>query len=535
MGSSHYFSIYLLKPAYNTSSALRDDHDLVPNVTADRLPQGASLYLSEKIPRQVWWKKYFGIDRDLKQAFKGALVFVPASERIFAFSFGRAYHSLKNASYEPDFGLRVTLNLVDANKIKNTDIVEPANARRRRTQVPVLSDLTIFDFDHDSSVLKSLAGKAKAAHEHLVRNVSGQDNLRISSDVEASNLPMLCEELLTYYESNDYENVFPGIRAISRVKDPFLIEQLEQKLVLGLRGSDPALLLGVPDFVDYARPFRIRYRGAGGKFVRDDVALELYYEYLLTRNVSPESIDLEDLQRHKIELVDEDMRPGDRHSIGKALIYDTHLEGDSAGYHLLEGVWYRVERDYMQVLQANIGDMFEDPELPPYTHEHEDEKDYNSKMEEEHCGALCLDGEDISPAGATQVEPCDFLCVEGTEDDGEPDVAFVHVKRSTRSSGLSHLFSQGTGAMELLLSESDSVERLEALVAEREERLGGVRLRERLEERTVRVVFAVVTRKDPSRTWRNLPLFSRINLRRAKRQFQLMGVPVRIGYIRNET
>ncbi|MYA15311.1 MAG: sporadically distributed protein, TIGR04141 family, partial [Gammaproteobacteria bacterium] len=197
MAPSHYFSIYLLKANCDVALALREEHDLIPNVEADHLPEGASLYLAEDEPRPVWWKKYFGIDRDLRQAFKGALVFVPTSDRVFAFSFGRAYHSLRQGSYEPDFGLRVTLNAVDPNKIKNTDIIEPVNARRQRTQVPVLSDLTLFDFDHDNAVLKNLAGKARDDYTHFVRNVSGQDNLRISSDVQATDLPTLCEQLLS--------------------------------------------------------------------------------------------------------------------------------------------------------------------------------------------------------------------------------------------------------------------------------------------------------------------------------------------------
>lgn len=530
MPPNHYFSIYLLKANYDVALALRDDHDLIPDVEADHLPEGASLYLAEDEPQPVWWKRYFGIDRDLRQAFKGALVFVPASNRLFVFSFGRAYHSLRKGSYEPDFGLRVTLNAVDPNKIKNTDIIEPVNARRRRTQVPVLSDLTLFDFDHDSAVLKNLAGKVRDDYAHLVRNISGQDNLRISSKVQATDLPIFCEQLLSLYQLNDYKDAFPGIRAISRVRDPALIKQLDENLVRSFGERDPALLLGIPAFVDYSKSMQIRYRGAGGSFVRDDATLELYYEYLSTRDVQPESLTLEDLRRHKIELVDEEKRPGDKYAIRKALIYDTALQGDSAGYHLLEDVWYRVETDYMRLLEYDIASIFEDLELPPYRHKNE--ADYNAKMEEEHKNMKCLDGKDIAPPGATQVEPCDVLRVEGEGD--ERDVSLIHVKRSTRSSGLSHLFSQGAGSMELLLSEDASIEKLEALTSDFEERVGDPGLRRKLENRAVKVVFAVVTRKDAAGGWANLPLFSRINLRRAKRQFKLMGVEMGIGFIKNE-
>src|SRR5690606_34621386 len=125
------------------------------------LPENATLFVLDSAPREPWWKSYFGVTMPLNQVSKGALIFLPVGDRCFALSFGHVAHNLKDTSYEYDFGLRVTLNSLDPTKLKSTDVLDPGAARRQRTQVPVDSDLTYFDFDRDSAILKSLTGKVK--------------------------------------------------------------------------------------------------------------------------------------------------------------------------------------------------------------------------------------------------------------------------------------------------------------------------------------------------------------------------------------
>ena len=529
MGQSHYFSIYLLKREETTRTALRDDHTLVTDLPADNLPSGATLLVSDPDPNDVWWQRFFGIREKLTQTFKGALVFVPAGERLFAFSFGRAYHQLRRSSYETDFGLRVTLNAVDPEKIRNTETVEPASARRQRTQVPALSDLTVFDFDRESSILKTLAGKAKEQYSELVRNVSGDQSLRVNSTAVPEDLGRLCEQLLQLYQSKDYKRTFPGIQGLARVKDPATIEQLNGQLLRGIRMQDPALLVGIPAFVDYGEVVRIRYMGAGGKFERQDASIDLYYEYLAERGRPLESITIQDLARHRLVLTDEDGRKRDHHSILGSLIYDTRLARDAGAYHLLEKDWYRVEGEYLAKLASDISEAFVVTGLPEYGHENE--RKYNQAVADGDPCTVCLDGRSIAPAGQTQVEPCDLYCVDQRSTGSDARALFIHVKRSTRSSGLSHLFSQGAGSIELLLGDDAAVRKLEAMVEEVDNACGSGGIRRAIAQGAVKVLFAIVTAKDGTNGYRNLPLFSQINLRRAIRQFKLMRIDTRVGYI----
>jgi uncharacterized protein (TIGR04141 family) len=163
MSKTRSFSIYLLKEGFDANNALEEEHELDDEVVADFLPPGASLFVHDRDPHPPWWKDYFGIKKTLSLASKGALIFLPVGKRCFALCFGHVAHNLKDTSYEYDFGLKVTLNCVDPNELKSTDSLEPGVGRRQRTQLPVGSDLTLFDFDRDSSILRRLTGKVRPA------------------------------------------------------------------------------------------------------------------------------------------------------------------------------------------------------------------------------------------------------------------------------------------------------------------------------------------------------------------------------------
>ena len=126
------FSIYLLKEGFDHANSLKQDHSLEEAEAAD-LPDNARLFILDTPPRPPWWRSYFGIEQELHQASKGALVFLEIGGRNFAISFGHVYHHLNDYSYEYDFGLRVTLNSLDPAELKSADMVSPGTARRKRT------------------------------------------------------------------------------------------------------------------------------------------------------------------------------------------------------------------------------------------------------------------------------------------------------------------------------------------------------------------------------------------------------------------
>ena len=527
MAKTRSFSIYLLKEGYDAANTLRDDHALEDGVDAIHLPEDARLFVFDGEPRPPWWRSYFGIQIDLTQAIKGALVFLPVGGRCFALSFGHVAHNLLDASYEYDFGIRVTLNSLDPNKLKSTDTLDPGAAKRRRTQLPIESELTVFDFDRDSTILRSLTGKVRDEYKEFFRHATGSSSLRISSDVTADGLAELCEKLLALYQSEEYKGAFPEIQNIVPVRDPARIEALNARLVAALRVRDPDLNITVPEIINYSDNLYVGFSGAGGSLVYDDVYIGAYYDYLDRHQIDLAAMGIDDLRRHSLLLTDEDGVARDRYSIFKSLVFDAILEGARGEtFHLSEGNWYRIDDGYIARLVAYLDPLCVNSDLPPYDHSSEGE--YNTSASAGDAAIACLDKKNIGPEGQTAVEPCDLLAVRGEF------AVFYHVKVSTLSAQLSHLFNQGVNAIELLRLDPQAVNRLDALIRETLSEPDAAAVIELVRNRKYRVVFGIVTRKNPLGRSSNLPLFSRISLMRNMKALRLMDVDGNVIFISDQ-
>lgn len=527
MTKSRSFSIYLLKEGYDAASALREDHALEADVEAQGLPAGSSVYVLDSEPRPLWWRAYFGIAKNLMQVNKGALVFLPVGGRCFALSFGHVAHNLLDISFEYDFGLRVTLNSLDPRKLKSTDTLDPGAAKRQRTQLPIESELTLFDFDRDSTILRGLTGKVREEHKELFRHATGSSSLRISSDVQAEELAELCEDLLGLYQSEEYRTAFPEIQNIAPVRDPAQIESLNGRLLEAFRARNPDLNITVPEIINYSDNLYAAFSGAGRSRVYEDVYIGHYYQYLDEHEIVQAAMDVEALRRHALVLTDEDGNNRDRFSIFKSLVFDTTLEGvQGETFHLCEGSWYRIDNDYINRLAAYLDPLCDPSDLPVYNHPSEGAYNEASAAAD---GLVCLDRTSISPDGQSAVEPCDLLSLRN-------DLAvFYHVKVSTLSAQLSHLFNQGVNALQLIRLESQALDKLEALIRDRADENQQDALVALIRDGHCRIVFGIVTRKDPAGLSQNLPLFSRISLMRAMKALHLMNVPGRVIFIADET
>jgi uncharacterized protein (TIGR04141 family) len=527
MAKTRSFSIYLLKEGYDASNSLREDHSLDDGVSADGLPPNATLFVLDNEPHPPWWKSYFGVQKNLTQVTKGALVFLPVGDRCFALSFGHVSHNLIDASYEYDFGLRVTLNCLDPHKLKSTDTLEPGAAKRQRTQLPIESELTLFDFDRDSSILRSLTGKVRDEQQELFRHATGGSNLRISTDIGAEDLATLCETLLSLYQSDDYKSSFPEIQNIVPVRDPAQIAALNEQLLDAVQTQNADLNITVPEIINYSDNLYATFAGAGRSLIYDDVYIGRYYEYLDEHEIDLTNMTVDDLRRHALVLTDEDGNGRDRYSIFKSLVFDTTLESaQGETFHLCEGNWYRIDDAYITRLSAYLDPLCKDSDLPVYVHSSEGA--YNETVAEEDTTVACLDKKNISPDGQTAIEPCDLLAVR----DGI--ASFYHIKVSTLSAQLSHLFNQGVNAIELMRLEADAVDNLETLIRDILEDSAANELVELVRDRKYCVIFGIVTRKDPGGRSLNLPLFSRISLMRGMKALQLMDVPGHVMFIKDE-
>jgi uncharacterized protein (TIGR04141 family) len=119
MSKSRSFSIYLLKEGFDHTNALKEDHKIDGDIDSDKVSEGATLYVLYSHPTPPWWKDYFGIKKNLMQTLKGAIIFAPVGDPTFAITFGHVSHNLLDVACEYDFGLRVTLNCLDPEKLNS--------------------------------------------------------------------------------------------------------------------------------------------------------------------------------------------------------------------------------------------------------------------------------------------------------------------------------------------------------------------------------------------------------------------------------
>lgn len=516
MAKSRQFSIYLLKQGFDGTNSLKEEHKLKePEGEVTNLPDGSTLFIGDKPPSDPWWKDYWGIQQPLKQTLKGAILFIPTDDRCFALTFGHSYHNLKETCYEYDFGLRTTLNALDPQKIKSTDSLVPENAKRERKQMPIASELTLFDINSDESIIKKLTGSVQEKYKDFLTHITGASSLKVTSKLSALEIKVLCKELLEIYLKDDFKSTFPDIQNIVPVKDPDVISQLNASLLDSFSSHQPEAVLTTPEIINYDYSHKFSYcNGRSCSTQYDDVHIEQYWEHLDSNEITISSTDA--LKSHKLIIQNENGDTLHIFSIFKCLLFD--CENGDNHYHLCEGEWYKIDKDYIQKLERILNDLFvSDPVLCECDFKREDE--FNCHISDDNTGYFCLDKKNIAPPTQTQVEPCDLFTLQ------DSSAQLIHIKIGTRSSSLSHLFNQGINSVALLRESKEAQQRLKDLVHRD--------CHSAIDDGNYSILFGIITSKDPSEGAKNIPIFSRISLMRTANALKRMNINTAVVFIKD--
>lgn len=514
-------SIYLLKPGQTVKTAMDDGVVLEP-LKAGALPPGAQLFSIRGKPSTPDWCQYLEVEDAPTRSSLGGILFIPTRKRLFAITFGPAYHKLSEDAYEYDFGLQVVLNAADPNKLKSADICEPGAARLRRTQGADESDLTLLDFKYDIEVLKNITARVHAEYAEWFESATGGESLKLRVKQRGERLGELCELLYKVYASNAWEKNFPGAQNISRVRDPALIQALDAQLLAGLRQGAPHLHLAIPEIIDHHGTARAKFIGLGAASPETEIFLKPYLDHLIARGVDLANLTVDALKRHKLLTTTAD-GAGKAYSVYRALIFETKLDTDPDTFHLLDRTWYRAKAAFVDKLHEDLDARWIPSLFPPYGHASEGH--YNEALSEQKPAFALMDKTNVAPKGMTPVEPADHIIVQAGY------AVLVHVKVSTFSFKLSHLFNQGTTAVELL-RENDSARMALKRLINRRAHVDHLNAMSRaVDARKFAVIYAIVSHKDADAKSRNLPLFSRITLRRSIKALRAMDTEARFCFI----
>jgi uncharacterized protein (TIGR04141 family) len=468
----------------------------------------------QRIP--YWWSLFepsLGpVPADVRNSSSAAVLFLVASERLFALTFGYGRTLLRPGTWEEDFGLRATLNAVDPLRIRSVDRVKfDAISQHSQIQASRDADIVEFGLDVEQDLLRAVTGKPRDST--LASQLTGKDALKADVRVNLSGIPDLLARFLVAFGQETYKENFPWVDHINEVRDVSQRERLDAILVERIAERNfERLWLAIPDRVDWEGMAGFKYRDTQRAAVYDDV----YFPTFLEQEGSGFVATIDTLKnRRRIYLVSlETDLAVEQWPLYRCIYCEIDVAGET--FLLNNGKWYRISTDFLQSVNNSFEVLREENVgLPNYLQD--SEAAYNQSVADTQPDQYCLmDGKLIRLPGRDEIEFCDLYSVSKT---------IIHVKRYRGSATLSHLFSQGVVSGELFRTLPDF------RVAVNGYLLPQFRFRDadrRPSDEEFKVMFGIVSKSRRSLT---LPFFSRVNLRNAAQRLKAFGYRVAITKI----
>lgn len=468
----------------------------------------------------------FEVDQHLMEnQSAGALLLLKAAERQFAVSFGYGANAIERKLLEPDFGLRVALNLLSEDGIAGVDAAtaekNSLQSQKRRASGTRLAG---FGVDLDQDWVRAVHGRSDATTALGGETIRGGDTVKLTYRGPLAELDQLCAQLLTVSGGDDYLRKFPGIENRRLVKDRPRLDRLDAELQRLFDTRSDALALAFPE-LPHSEATCWRFRASRQSAFFDDLHINLLYAFAET---VPEAGRLADF---RVSACNPDQKELQHESLAACLIAEIQLDGQH--FLCLGGRWFSFTSDFIAEVEEVIGtvnDVTDILTLPDFG-SGQAEGNYNGKVGDARRWVK-LDADLAHFPGRQKVECCD-LAFNGSEITTSTEAlaegpVLLAVKKASSSAALSHLFTQGTVAIELF--RTSDVFRSKLNDAFR-------RFGRHLADGRPLVVYCIATDK-PGPLSKSLFLFSKIALKKAVRDLQIANVDVaicRIGAVISPT
>lgn len=512
-------SIYLVRDPNKIESEIINTNNAMQPIDID-LPdiESARLYIKKHPPKNIPpWTRLFTDNSSVdKLAFGtsssvGAVFIVKLLGNIFILSFGTGFHLLKDDAIERDFGLKVTLNSVDPDKLRSLDKASyDHNPLNSRTQSTIDVDIFNLHLDSETEMLYAITGTSLIPELGL--NVTGRDALTIAVETTLNTLPKILEISLSQYKKK-LPSKFSWVDNINRVRDLDEIEILDMELDSCLsKNNCDGIWLGEPEIIDWENQIGYSF-GTGQRIPRHPVlSLKDYLAHL-----DQDKLTVGRMKLDTIYVNNNDYQPTKQWSVYRCIYAEIIYSGDT--YILRNGTWYRVNTKFSDSIDNYLMDINIYPnELPEYSHEREE--DYNDFVCKSDNSFCLMDKKNIKIGGAyDKIEHCDLIR-NGNE--------FIHVKFYRSSGTLSHLFSQGLVAAEAFIKDSWYREQLNPKLP----------ISIKLDDPKIRptpsrynIVYAIATNKNIPN---ELPFFSKVTLKNALIMLRALDYKVSLARIKIE-
>lgn len=438
-------TIFLLRGITELGDALADD--IAEKLEVSDLTQASGLtgcfYSKKSFSRKPGWATYLdpvvdGGVQGLQSSSASGLLLLQVDGYTFALTFGYGRSFLDQTRIERRFGLKVALNLLDERQLRSLDtkkfneMVVSTNTQTSRT-----TELPTFGVDILRDILRAVTGKAPESTGY--KSLSGADALVLGVDKPVTELPAVLRDLHAHYTATRYQAAFGWVDQLSEVKDPALVNALDELVVTQLKASDTSSThMATPENLDWADIEHFLIVPTRRK-TYDELDLD---EYLAQTATDPPNLTIALLKSRKVS-VKFLRNPGSdsRWSIYQCLVSEQRRNG--LLHALIEGRWFAIADSLVNQVDTAIAALPSASVTLPAGLPGESEGDYNARAAAASTDLALLDKRLVAPDGTTtRIEFCDLLSTDGS---------LVHVKRKSRSSTLSHLFAQGHVSAEALV------------------------------------------------------------------------------------
>lgn len=512
-------SIYLVRDPNKIESEIINTENAMQPIDIE-LPdiESARLYIKKHPPKNIppWTRLFTDSTSVDKLAFGtsssvGAVFIVKLLGNIFILSFGTGFHLLKDDAIERDFGLKVTLNSVDPDKLRSLDKASyDHNPLNSRTQSTIDVDIFNLHLDSETEMLYAITGTSLIPEFGL--NVTGRDALTVAVETTLNTLPKILEISLSQYKKK-LPSKFSWVENINRVRDLDEIEILDMELDSYLSSNNcDGIWLGEPEIIDWEN--QIGYSFGTGQRVPRHPVLSLN-DYIA--HIDKDELTIGKMKLDTIYVNNNDYQPIKQWSVYRCIYAEIVYSGDT--YILRNGTWYRVNTKFTESIDKYLMDINIYPnEFPEYSHEREE--DYNVFVCKSDNSFCLMDKRNIKIGGAyDKIEHCDLIR-NGNE--------FIHVKFYRSSGTLSHLFSQGLVAAEAFIKDSWYREQLNQKLPI------SIKLDDPIKRPTpsrYNIVYAIATNKNIPN---ELPFFSKVTLKNALIMLRALDYKVSLAQIKIE-
>jgi len=454
-----HLSLYLMKKETTMDDAIRDLSRVSRHELSDPDLEG-TLFVKTNTSSLPWWVEFLNplaqdnLDAPVSRSTSAVLALKlgrDSDARTVCFAFGHGRYLLDPNRIDRSFGLKVALNAMDPLKLRGLD------ARRQedvvvnsRLQSSIGTDLATFNIDIYRDIVTRAAGSTLETYRSdLGDRVYGSTGVSFDVPIAPEDLVNKAQRILRLYELDSYKRSFAFVdhmQPVDPVSSAYLDDRLVAEIHAHVKGDSRTfrcLYLAAPDVLELAglEGFVFTSEHGSNKTAHAELALD---DYLKTRRNRKQEIDNSVIRRDKILL-----RYGGEVDLPLGTIYRciiAEVQDDDATFQLVDGKWYEIDSSFVTDIRRRVSTIPTADIDFPYHQFGDGEREYNCQAAEE-LGALVMDGHNIRfGGGMSSVEVCDILL---------PDRTFVHVKKRTSSSTLSHLWFQGTVAMGALLGDGE--------------------------------------------------------------------------------